>query len=64
MPEMNSAAENEDYKAMFGTAYIFVIQNVGMLFGFGVIFLMALYGTEIDLEGWCVEYSSWIDIPD
>ncbi|XP_048728093.1 metal cation symporter ZIP14-like isoform X2 [Ostrea edulis] len=51
MPEMNSAAENEDYKAMFGTAYIFVIQNVGMLFGFGVIFLMALYGTEIDLEG-------------
>jgi hypothetical protein len=51
MPEMNSAAENEDYKAMFGTAYIFVIQNVGMLVGFGVIFIMALYGSEIEIDG-------------
>lgn len=49
MPEMNSAAENEEYRKMFGTTWIFVVQNVGMLFGFGVIFIMALYGSQINI---------------
>ncbi|XP_062567238.1 metal cation symporter ZIP8-like isoform X2 [Saccostrea cucullata] len=51
MPEMNSAAENEDYKKMFGTRWIFIVQNVGMLCGFGVIFIMARFGGDIDIQG-------------
>ncbi|XP_078333972.1 metal cation symporter ZIP8-like isoform X2 [Crassostrea virginica] len=49
MPEMNSAAENEEYRRMFGTAWIFMVQNVGLLCGFGVIFIMALFGGEISI---------------
>lgn len=52
MPEMNSAAESEENKVTIGPLMIFILQNVGLLCGFGVILLMAVYGGEIDFEKW------------
>lgn len=50
MPEMNSAAESEENKVNIGPLRIFIIQNVGLVCGFGVILIMAIYGGEINFE--------------
>lgn len=50
MPEMNSAAESEENKKTIGPMIIFLLQNVGLIAGFGVILLMAVYGADINFE--------------
>ena len=52
MPEMNSAAESEENKKTIGPMIIFLLQNVGLIAGFGVILLMAVYGADINFEKW------------
>lgn len=50
MPELNSSAESEDNKKSIGSLQIFILQNVGLIAGFGVILVMAVYGGEINFE--------------
>ena len=50
MPEMNSAAESEENKKTIGPFKIFILQNVGLLAGFGVILIIAVYGSDINFE--------------
>ena len=50
MPEMNSAAESEENKKTIGSFKIFILQNVGLLAGFGVILIIAVYGSDINFE--------------
>ncbi|GFS01612.1 zinc transporter ZIP14 [Elysia marginata] len=49
MPEMNLAAESAEGKA-FGTTRLFLLQNVGLLAGFTIMLIMALYGGNIDFS--------------
>ncbi|RUS69617.1 hypothetical protein EGW08_022621, partial [Elysia chlorotica] len=49
MPEMNAAAESPEGKA-FGEAKMFILQNVGLLAGFTIMLIMALYGGNIDFS--------------
>ena len=46
LPEMSSSAESEE----FGKVRTFILQNVGLLSGFGIIFLLAVFGREISFE--------------
>ena len=47
MPEMGNAADVEDNKKIGHTA-IFILQNAGMVTGFGVMLLLAVYGGAIE----------------
>lgn len=49
MPEMNLAAEAPEGKA-FGTTRLFLLQNLGLLAGFSIMLVMALYGGNIDFS--------------
>lgn len=50
MPEMNSCAESEENKKQIGEKFIYFLQNLGLLTGFGIMLLMAVYGDKINLE--------------
>ena len=50
MPEMNSAGECEVNRRELGTVFIFVLQNLGLLVGFGLILALAVYGGNIDFQ--------------
>lgn len=50
MPEMNSCAESEDNKKQIGEKFIYLLQNLGLLTGFGIMLLMAVYGGNISFE--------------
>lgn len=47
MPEMNTAAESPEGR-QFGEVKTFLLQNVGLLTGYGIMLIMALYGGNID----------------
>ena len=47
---MNFAAESEENQKNIGSVRLFLIQNVGLLTGFGVILIMAVYGGDINFE--------------
>ncbi|KAK3706690.1 hypothetical protein RRG08_019685 [Elysia crispata] len=49
MPEMNTAAESPEGKA-FGKTRMFLLQNFGLLSGFTIMLIMALYGGNIDFS--------------
>ncbi|KAK6191111.1 hypothetical protein SNE40_002855 [Patella caerulea] len=49
MPEMNSAAESVEAKR-FGIFQIFLLQNAGLLSGFSIMLIMAIYGGDISFE--------------
>ncbi|XP_013379013.1 zinc transporter ZIP14 isoform X2 [Lingula anatina] len=49
MPEVNHATEDEQNVGQ-GKTKIFIIQNLGLLTGFGVMLLLALYGGNINFE--------------
>ena len=44
---MNSSAESADGK-QFGEVKTFLVQNAGLLVGFGIMLLLAVYGGEIN----------------
>ncbi|XP_046552426.1 metal cation symporter ZIP14-like [Haliotis rubra] len=48
MPEMNSASEGEGSRR-YGTSKIFILQNVGLMTGFGIMVILAIYGSKISL---------------
>lgn len=50
MPEMNSCAESEENKKQMGEKFIYLLQNLGLLTGFVIMLLMAIYGDKINLE--------------
>lgn len=50
MPEMNSCAESEENKQHIGEKLIYLLQNLGLLTGFGIMLLMAVYGGNINFE--------------
>ncbi|XP_041369593.1 metal cation symporter ZIP14-like [Gigantopelta aegis] len=45
MPEMNAVEITNDKS--FGTVTIFILQNLGLLSGYSVMLVMAVYGSEI-----------------
>ena len=47
---MNIAAESEENQKNIGSVRLFLIQNVGLLTGFCVILIMAVYGGDINFE--------------
>ena len=47
MPEMNNAVESEA-DLRIGKKTAFLIQNIGLLVGFGLMFMLAVYGGQID----------------
>jgi len=49
MPEMNSAAESDEGRQL-GSTRVFLIQNAGLLIGYGIMLVMAIYGGEIIFE--------------
>ncbi|KAL4224687.1 hypothetical protein ACF0H5_015383 [Mactra antiquata] len=48
MPEMNATAESEEKKHSIGPKQIFLLQNLGLLSGFGVMLIMAVYGGNLE----------------
>ncbi|XP_060594417.1 metal cation symporter ZIP14-like isoform X1 [Ruditapes philippinarum] len=48
MPEMCAAGELEENQRLVGTWVIFILQNLGILVGFGVILLLAIYGGNLE----------------
>ena len=50
MPEMNSCAESEENRNAIGEKFIYFLQNLGLLTGFGIMLLMAVYGGNINFE--------------
>ena len=50
MPEVNQAMESKE-AASLGKATIFILQNLGLLTGFGILFIMAYYGDKIKITG-------------
>ncbi|XP_053385137.1 metal cation symporter ZIP14-like [Mercenaria mercenaria] len=48
MPEMNTAGESEENKKLIGQSMIFVLQNLGLLTGFAIMFIMAVYGGDLE----------------
>lgn len=50
MPEMNSCAESEENRNAIGKKFIYFLQNLGLLTGFGIMLLMAVYGGNINFE--------------
>ncbi|XP_053383640.1 metal cation symporter ZIP8-like isoform X2 [Mercenaria mercenaria] len=49
MPEMYAAGEKEVNKKLVGTGYIFLLQNLGILSGFGIMLILAIYGGHLQL---------------
>ncbi|KAL8618925.1 hypothetical protein ACOMHN_020344 [Nucella lapillus] len=49
LPEMNSAAESPDGKEL-GEVKTFLIQNLGLLTGFGIILVLVAFGEYINFE--------------
>ncbi|XP_005111604.1 metal cation symporter ZIP8 [Aplysia californica] len=49
MPEMNTAAESVEGR-QFGPMKTFILQNLGLLTGYAIMLLMALYAGEISFE--------------
>ncbi|XP_064634147.1 metal cation symporter ZIP14-like isoform X2 [Lineus longissimus] len=51
MPEINHAAESKEAKQFnMSATKIFIIQNLGLLVGYGAMFLLAYYGGNIDFS--------------
>lgn len=51
LPEMNSAAKDEDRKSSKLCNWrVFFLQNSGILIGYGLLLLMAVYGEQINFE--------------
>lgn len=50
MPEMSAASELKENKELIGTGSIFLLQNLGILTGFGVILVLAVFGGHIEAE--------------
>lgn len=48
MPAMTHAGEIEENKRLIGTANIFILQNAGMLTGFSVMLILAIYGGNLE----------------
>ncbi|XP_060594429.1 metal cation symporter ZIP8-like [Ruditapes philippinarum] len=48
MPEMCAAGEQEENQELIGTWMIFVLQNLGMVMGFGIMLLLAIYGGKLE----------------
>lgn len=48
MPAMCAAGESEENKKLVGTGWIFLLQNLGILSGFGVMLILAIYGGELE----------------
>lgn len=48
MPEMNSAGESEEIQAVMGRGMTFLLQNLGLLSGLGIMFLMATFGGHLE----------------
>lgn len=48
MPAMCLAGELEENKKQIGTVYIFILQNLGILTGFGIMLVLAIYGGHIE----------------
>lgn len=49
MPEMNTAAESEEGKK-FGEMKTFMLQNAGLITGYLIMLLLAIYAGSIDFE--------------
>lgn len=49
MPEMNTAAESEEGK-QFGEVKTFLLQNCGLLMGYAIMLIFALYAGNISFE--------------
>lgn len=47
MPEMCAAGELEENKKLIGSGVIFFLQNLGMLSGFGITLVLAIYGGNL-----------------
>jgi hypothetical protein len=48
MPEMCAAGEQEENQELIGTWMIFVLQNLGMVMGFGIMLILAIYGGKLE----------------
>lgn len=48
MPEMNTAGESEENKKQIGEGMIFFLQNLGLITGFVIMFVMAVYGGDLE----------------
>lgn len=48
MPEMNTAGESEENKKLIGDTMIFVLQNLGLITGFAIMFIMAIFGGDLE----------------
>lgn len=48
MPEMNTAGETEENRKLIGDTMIFLLQNIGLLTGFAVMVIMAIYGGDLE----------------
>ncbi|XP_060583222.1 metal cation symporter ZIP14-like [Ruditapes philippinarum] len=48
MPEMNTAGESEENKKLIGEGQIFLLQNLGLITGFAIMFIMAVYGGDLE----------------
>lgn len=49
LPEMNSVAESEVCQE-FGEVKTFLLQNVGLILGYSIILIIAIYGSEINIS--------------
>ncbi|KAK3593913.1 hypothetical protein CHS0354_011516 [Potamilus streckersoni] len=49
LPEMNSEWESEENKKTIGQMLMLVLQNLGMLLGFGIMLVLAVYSKDIAL---------------
>ncbi|XP_053383633.1 metal cation symporter ZIP14-like [Mercenaria mercenaria] len=48
MPEMCASGERKENRKLIGTGTIFLLQNLGMLTGFGIILILAIYGGNLE----------------
>ena len=48
MPELNAATEDEENIRQIGKFKIFILQNIGILLGFGIILVMVVYAGDIN----------------
>lgn len=49
MPEINAAADDENIVNQIGKKTAFIIQNIGLVLGFALMLILAVYGGQIDL---------------
>lgn len=46
VPEMNQVVEAKENKEL-GITQLFILQNIGMIIGFGIILIISLYAEDI-----------------